>query len=69
MEHDYELETVFTYVMRSDTVEIIYLHYEGGGECWEWRIIRDGKQVIMSDDGYGSPEPAARDAFGWLVDN
>lgn len=62
-------EIVFSYSMREYLIEILYLEYSGGGECWEWRVSKAGVTRHQSEDGYGSPEPAARDAFGWLVDN
>lgn len=64
-----KIQVVFTYPMRSWLVEILYIEYEGGGECWEFRVYEGGVIRHQSDDGYGNPEAAARDAFGWINDS
>lgn len=66
---DKTIETVFSYTMRDHIVEVVYMEYAGGGECWEFRVFANGTELHTSENGYGMPEAAASDGFKWIVDN
>lgn len=63
------IETVYSFPIRAHHVEVVYLEYEGGGECWEFRVFENGQELHQSENGYGNPYSAASDGFKWIVEN
>lgn len=50
------------------TINILALDFAGGGECYEYQIVKGGQLLTESDSGYGMREAAIRDAFGDLAE-
>lgn len=64
-----QVTTLYMLPVGANRVDILYVEYEGGGECFEFRAIHEVNELHISENGYGSPEAAAADGFKWLVDN
>lgn len=64
-----KLLTLHRYPMDDMTVEVCYLEYLGGGECYEYQILRNGELVAFSDDGYGNAATCASHGFQWIAEN
>ena len=42
---------------------IIEVYGDGSMGWYEWRLVRDGREPVETEAGYGSPEVALRDAL------
>ena len=42
---------------------VIEVYGDGSMGWYEWRLVRDGREPIETEAGYGSPEVALRDAL------
>jgi CobQ-like glutamine amidotransferase family enzyme len=51
------------------TAHVVWVEYSGGGMSYEFEIIdTDNKPVVLSENGYGQPLPAAAGAYQWFTD-
>lgn len=66
---DIETTVIHSFEFDGYTVNVLSLDYAGGGQCYEYQIIKDGRVRMQSDSEYGMRSAAIRDAFGWLTDN
>ena len=60
---------IHSYEFDGYTVNVLSLDYAGGGQCYEYQIMKNGAVVVQSDVEYGMRVAALRDAFGWLAEN
>lgn len=66
---DVETTVIHTFEFDGYTINVLSLEYIGGGQCYEYQIVKDGQIRTQSDSEYGMRAAAIRDAFGWLTDN
>jgi hypothetical protein len=51
------------------SIEVLWIEYDGGGMCWEYRVSRAGVVLVTSDDQWGGRIGAARGALSWIEES
>jgi hypothetical protein len=62
-------ETVYSFPMDQNRVDVLHLRYSGGGECYEFRVFQNGAPVHTSENRYETPGSAANDGSKWVAYN
>lgn len=59
-------EITYTTDFKGFKIDVLWVEYDGGGMCYEYRVSRDGSILVETEDGYGGAAGAAAAAFTWI---